>query len=34
MSSGIDSVLYDADGMPCGGTNVAEYVDGVWTENI
>ncbi len=34
MSSGIDSVLYDEDGIPCGGTNVAEYVDGVWVENV
>jgi hypothetical protein len=34
MSSGIDSVLYDAGGVPCGGTNVAEYVNGVWIENI
>lgn len=34
MSSGIDSVIYDADGVPCGGTNVAEYIDGTWVENV
>lgn len=32
LSTGIDVVYYDEGGIPCGGTNVAEYRAGVWIE--